>query len=366
MKSPARIITSVIICFLSFSAICQTQADTLLNFIKQNPTRSSIYLQKNDTTVAALNENKLMPLASTVKILVALEFAKQAANNVVDENAMILLSELNRYYIPNTDGGAHPAWIKYEKSKGHITNDSISLLNVARGMILFSSNANTEYLMDLLGLDNVKNNIQLLGIKQHTAIYPLVASLFIYQNPRHLKEEKLIKSINRLDDETYSRFIYDIHKALKYSDTLKTKFRPQDLTEKMQHTWSNRLPASTTKDYVRICKIINNRKFFSTETYKILSKVLESIMENPVNKINFKYAGMKGGSTSWILTKALYATTVKDDKIEMAYFFNELNPQENAMLQRCMNSFELAVLTDEGFRKKMGNTIMPPHPPRGD
>ena len=35
--------------------------------------------------------------------------------------------------------------------------DSISLLNVARGMMMFSSNANTEFLMDLLGLDNVKN-----------------------------------------------------------------------------------------------------------------------------------------------------------------------------------------------------------------
>ncbi len=50
-------------------------------------------------------------------------------------------------------------------------------------MTLFSSNTNTEFLMDLLGLDNITNNNELLGIKNHTRVYPIVASLFMYQNP---------------------------------------------------------------------------------------------------------------------------------------------------------------------------------------
>ncbi|MFN0081119.1 MAG: serine hydrolase, partial [Ferruginibacter sp.] len=133
-----------IICLSTVVGInAQSTADSLLSFIKTNPNRSSLYLMQNDTIVARLNENKMMPLASTVKMLVAIEFAKQGANNIFDVNEMVSLKELDKYYLANTDCDAHPSWLAYEKQQGHISNDSIALINVARGMILFSSNANT-------------------------------------------------------------------------------------------------------------------------------------------------------------------------------------------------------------------------------
>ena len=128
-----------------------------------------------------------MPLASTVKIIVAIEFAKQAAHNIFNKNEKIPLSELDKYYLPNTDGDAHPKWVGYERKLGNIINDSVRLIDVARGMIIFSSNANTEYLMDMLGFDNVKNNLQLLGLKKHTPIYPLVSSLFLIPKSKKIK-----------------------------------------------------------------------------------------------------------------------------------------------------------------------------------
>ena len=185
------------------SAFAQSTADSLLNFLKANPTRSSLYLAQNDTMLAHYNENVMMPLASTVKILVAVEFAKQAANKIFDENERVSLKELNKYYLPNTDGDAHPNWIAYENKLNHITNDSVALINVARGMIMFSSNANTEFLMDLVGLDNIINNNELLGLKKHTRIYPLVASLFMYQNPKKKSEEYILRGINSLSEEQY-------------------------------------------------------------------------------------------------------------------------------------------------------------------
>lgn len=353
-----RIAHLMIACLLSFTAAnAQSTADSLLNFIKQNKARASIYLTQNDSVMAHLNENKMMPLASTVKIMVAIEFAKQAAQKIFEENMLVPLSELDRYYLPNTDGDAHPNWLAYEKKMGHIKNDSISVLDVARGMIMFSSNANTEYLMDLLGPDNVKNNIELLGIQQHSAIYPMVAALFMYQNPLKKKEESILKGIKSLNEEQYCRYIYDMHKALAYDTVLKSKFRPQDLTLKMQKMWSDRLPASTTKEYVRICKVLNNRKFFDENTYGLIAEVLETIMENAQNREWLIHAGMKGGSTAWVLTKALYATTKKGERIEMAYFFNDLTEKENTRVQGWMNSFELAALKDEDFRKKIGAAL---------
>ncbi len=351
-----------LLCLIVFAVFakpgfCQNAADSLLNFMKANKTRCAIYLTQNDSVIAHLNENKMMPLASTVKILVALEFAKQAAQKVIVENGYVALRELDKFYLPNTDEDAHPRWIAYERKLGNIKNDSARLVDIARGMVMFSSNANTEYLMEILGLDNVKNNIELLGLKQHSAIYPLVASLFMYQNPRKKNEADILKGIAKLSEEQYCRYIFDMHNALAYDTVLKPKFRPQDLTIKMQKAWSDRLPASTAKEYVRICNVLNNRKFFNENTYGILAEVLETIMENPENQQWLSHAGMKGGNTTWVLTKALYATTKKGERIEMAYFFNDLTPAENKQLQGWMNNFELAALKDENFRKRAGAAL---------
>ena len=181
-----HIIFFLICSFLSVSIYSQPGADSLLNFLKQNPSRSSLFLAKNDTVIARLNEDKLMPLASTVKIIIALEFAKQASHNLIHENSLVPLSELAKYYIPNTDGNAHPNWINYEKKKGNIINDSVRLIDVAKGMMMFSSNANAEYLMDLLGIDDINSNLRMLGLKNHTPIYFFPASIFLYQNPEHI------------------------------------------------------------------------------------------------------------------------------------------------------------------------------------
>ncbi len=351
-------IATSLVCFLLISVpstflYSQSAADSLLNFIKQNTSRASLFLRKNDTVIAHLNEDKLMPLASTVKIIVAIEFAKQAAHNVFDENERIPLRELDKYYLPNTDGDAHPKWVGYERSLGHVINDSVKLIDVARGMIIFSSNANMEYLMDKLGFDNIQNNLQLLGLKAHTPIYPLVSSLFLYQNPKNLSEDKIIKVIGKLSNEDYAKAAILIHSELKNDSNYKKKFRPQDLTLKMQKEWSDRLPSSTTKEYVQLCSILNNRKYFDEKTYAILTEVLETLMEAPANKTWLSHAGMKGGSTIFVLTKALYATLKNGTKIEMAYFFNDLTGEENLRLQKWMNAFEIKVLTDENFRREM-------------
>ena len=126
---------------------------------------------------------------------------------------------------------------------------------------------------------------------------------------------------------------------------------------KMQKAWSDRLPSSTTKDYVALCKILNNRKYLDSGTYVILAKVLETLMENPANRQWLLHAGMKGGSTAWVLTKALYATTKKNTNIELAYFFNNLSEKENGMLQSWMNSFKLGILSNSALRKKVGDVL---------
>ena len=354
-----RFISAAIIVFFVFA--CQKTsaqlkpavADSFLNFIKTNKERSSLYITRNDTIIAYLNESKLMPLASTMKILVAVEFAKQAGDGLLFRNSLVPLDELDKYYLPDTDGGAHPNWLEYEKKNGHISNDSVRLIDVARGMMMFSSNANTEYLMDLLGINNIKSNIHLFGLRNHTDIYPLVSSLMMYQNPKEIKEEKIIKAISKLTPDEYISYVNSIHTQLKFNKMFKAGFRPQDLSMNMQRLWSSRLPASTTKDYVHLANILNNRSFLNDSAFAIIQDIMEFPMENDAFKKAFKQFGMKGGSTAFVLTHVVYLITVSNIKYEMAVFFNDLEPEEQHRLKGWLDPFEASVIFDVGFRKKL-------------
>lgn len=329
------------------------KADSFFNFMNANKSRASFYFTRNDTVISHLNETKLMPLASSVKILIAAEFANQVAHEMINENSFVQLSELDKYYIPNTDGDAHPKWLEYEKQNNHIKGDSIRLVDVARGMMIFSSNANAEYLMDLLGFDNVKDNISLFKLKQHTAIYPFVGSLFLYQVPKKSSEDKVLKSISKFSDKQYSMESYDLHMQLKEDSSFKATFKPQDLTLRMQRLWSDRLPSSTTKEYVQIVQAINNREILDEEAFFTIGEILEYKMENKAFRSVFKHYGSKGGNTPFVLTHVVYLTMKDGTKMEMAIFFNGLAPEEEKKLELWLDLFEAQLIFDKNFRDKV-------------
>jgi D-alanyl-D-alanine carboxypeptidase len=322
--------------------------NTVLDFIKNNPDKSAILLARNDTIFAKQNEDKVMPLASTVKIIIAIEYAEQSAKGAIEPDRLVSLDELEKYYIPNTDGGAHPSWLK--SIQGKIVDNQISIREIAKGMIKFSSNANTEWLLNELGIEKVNNRIDSLGLKRHTKIYNIVSALYVGKELfPGLEGNELQKKLTELSQDEYIETTNIIHQKL-FTDTLYKK-DIGDLGMSIQKIWSDRLPSSTVEEYVSVMKKINSRTYFSEKSHKYLDEVMEYILENPANKEWLEHSGMKGGSTAFVLTKALYATDKKGNKTELAYFLNNLNTLEMTRLQMSMNEFELKILTNKEFRE---------------
>lgn len=195
--------------------------DKVLSFIKTNPEKSSILIVRNDTIFANRNINKVMPLASTVKIILAIEYAEQSANGQINPDELIPLSELSKFYVPNTDGGAHSSWLKSAKDK--FLDDKISIREISKGMIKFSSNANTEWLLNKLGIENVNNRLDSLGLKNHTEIYNIVSALFVGKELfKDLKGKDLQKKLIELKQNEYITATKIIHQKLLI-DTLYKK-----------------------------------------------------------------------------------------------------------------------------------------------
>lgn len=328
----------------------KSNGNLILKFIKNNPNKTTIKLVRNDRLLAEKNPNKMMPLASTVKIILAIEYAEQSSKGIINPNQKVALDEIAKFYVPNTDGGAHSSWLKSVKDK--IVNNAITIREIAKGMILYSSNANTEWLCEKLGLDNINKQIDSLGITEHTEIYYIVSALFLgTEKFPTLKDKELENKLKALSIDDYIEVTNQIHHKLSVDATYKKSIGY--LGMETQRIWSNNLPGSTVNEYVEIMKKINSRTYFSLKTHQYLDEVMEFLLDNPANRKWLKHVGMKGGSTAFVLTNALYATDKTGNKTELAYFFNDLGVLQRIRLERSMNAFELKILTDEAFRNKI-------------
>lgn len=329
------------------------KADSFLYFIKANPLRSAVYITRNDTPVAKLNETRMMPLASTVTLLVAIEFAQQSAHETFNENAYVPLTDIEKFYIPFIDSLAFNTWLGKIKSDNEIKDNSVKLVDVARGMIMYGCYTNADYLMDLLGFDNVKDNITLLKLKQHTAVYPFAGSLFTFHIPKKSSEDKLLKSLAKYSDKKYSMEAYYNHLDLKDDSSFKETFSPERFTPKLQLMWNENLPKSTAKDYVLLAQALNNREILNEESFFPVGEIVEYPMEKREFQKLYKHFGAKTGKTPYIFTRVIYYTEKSGTRYESAIFLNNLTPTEEKKLEDWQPAFEARYLSDPAFRSSV-------------
>ncbi|WGT40367.1 serine hydrolase [Lysinibacillus sp. 1 U-2021] len=366
MKKLYWMIGSVLVCigfvcsiiFWKFQKeIKKNDPEYIVQFIKEHKEDKniSVAIQYNQQHWVELNTKEQLPLASTVKIIVAIAYAQQAADGRINPKEQVNLKELEAFYIPKTDGGAHKAWLAQLNLQGA---DSVPLSEVANGMIAYSSNANTEYLMHVLDFQIINDVLTQLNVEDHEPLYPIVSALYI---PIHLMEEKnltkkaTLTALRKMDMVEYRERALAIHSNwIEHPLTIEEKTKAQKmLNMDFQKIWSDRLIRATTSDYISILEKLNGKNFFSAEVHKYLDPVLEQLMQNPRNQAWLKHAGQKGGSTAFVLTLAAYAEDKDGNQTEIAFFANNLNTMEQIKLSNSMNSFQLKFLTDDKFRKRL-------------
>ncbi len=341
---------------LGFLMITKAQnLDEVIKFIKDNPKKASINLIENGVTTINYNGNQPMPLASAVKTIIAIEFAKQAAANKFLPSTKIAVKELSKYYIPNTDGGAQPKWLK-SIDKGQA--DSVTLLAIAKGMIKFSSNANTEFLQDFLELVHINKNLKLLGLKEHEPLYFFTAAaLMTCLKPKNRNEEDWIIELKAMSDGLYIKKVEEAHLKLKKDSNFIKTFNFASLSLPIQKIWSDRLVKATTSNYASLMQKISSKTYLNSTAQTILESILEWPMEYEGNKAQFNHLGQKGGSTAFVLTDAFYASQKNGSNLACAFFFNDLSLAENALINRSFGAFEANIITNQAFRGKLAEAL---------
>lgn len=334
----------------------------VLHLIKEKVSSKhiAVSINHNGKKLANINEDESLPLASTMKIIVAIEYARQAAEGKIDPDQQVSLKELETYYFPKTDGGAHEAWIKQLKEENNEDISKVKISDIADGMIAFSSNANTDYLMQLLGLDRINQLLEELDLSSHEPLYPISGAMFVpvqLMEEEGLSKKEALKALKNMSLDDYRERAVNIEKEWQTApptEQMKKQLN-STLDMKFQKIWSDRLPRSTTKEYVSLMEKLNSKKYFPEKVHHYLDPVLEQLMKNPYNKEWLKHAGEKGGSTAFVLTVAMYAEDKEGNRTEIAFFADDLSQWEQLKLQQKMNSFQLKLLTDPSFRKRISN-----------
>ncbi|PFK34076.1 D-alanyl-D-alanine carboxypeptidase [Bacillus cereus] len=313
---------------------------------------SALLIKRNDKVVYSVNPNVVLPVASTMKLIVAFEFTKQVVDGRIDPNSYVSIDDVNRYYVPNADGGAQDRWQKYLIRTDKIDGNAVSLEEVAKGMVKFSSNANTEYLMDRLGLDHINQNLQNLALPSHQPLFPIVSSLYIpgyLHKELHIPKDKLEKTLKEMPLEEYRRYAILIHERLKEKGPLLQKEIPLYLEEKYEKIWSDKLPAASANDYMVLLEKANHKKGFKKAEEEEWANLVETDMKAKKYRKSFKHAGQKNGYTPWTLAKAVYATDKIGNCTEIVFLANQLDEDDSIELRKHLRNLHFQVLQSEKY-----------------
>ncbi|MEH6932715.1 serine hydrolase [Bacillus sp. JJ783] len=360
LKMIGIIVGVIIVVVIAFFAVMKyylskEDPDYVLNYIKEHKgdETCSLLIRKNGEVVTSVNENKKLPLASMAKIVIAVEFAKQVSEGKIRRDEQISLKELEKYYVKDTDGGAHPAWLEDAKSRELVKNEQITLEEVAKGMIHYSSNANTTYLLEKLGIDRVNESIKELELTSHDKFSSYTASLYMrgyVEKELHVQEDQSLEMIRNMSNDEYNKHVLQIHEWMKDESEWKKRDIPLKVDMEFQRIWSDRLVSANAKDYMSLMEKINSREYFLKSMQDEIDNVFKGTVEN--NKL--EYAGQKGGSTAFVLTKSLYSTDKKGNKVEVVIMFNDIDNQITYQkLRNNIDYFIQEVITDEEFKRKL-------------
>lgn len=333
----------------------KTEED-VLQFLSDHPEKASMFAQVNGEVTVNAGGSVKRPLASVVKIVIAAEFAEQAAAGELDPDARIPLNQLARFYLPNRDGNAHPEWLKSLDSNAG--EHGVTWLEVAKGMIKYSSNANTDYLIDRLGADRINQRIAFLGLRSHEPVYPLSASMLIYgdlRRNRGLSHREAVGVMESLAYEEYAGKAHELMDNMNQDTAITGRLNRHRIPADAQRIWSAKLPGASAEDYARLLeRIHNDNGLLSGQANLILKGLLERDLppESPYSTI-----GGKGGSSISILNQAVYCEDRDGNRYQTVVFIHDPAGMDLLWLNKKLDLFLRKYIIDASFRESVIRTL---------
>ena len=314
----------------------------IADHIENNPDDSSLLLIKNGETRIHLNQQAKRPLASVYKLILVFEYLDQCQQGKIHPDDPIHFRELKRYWIRWIDP-AFSRWLKAMKEARKMRRDRIALKEVVVGMLQYSCNTNTDFLLAKLGLDQVNNQLKKYELTDHDDVVPISTS--VLASLSESKVDHTPSSVGKLAQEYFRTMLQG--KAIKGVDlNLLNHFNLE-----AQCRWSDLLPHASAETY---SKVLRQFQELHPENEQ-LKEVIDWF--GKVKSYQGLSGGLKLGTTPKVFNVAMYATDSSGNRYELIYFLNNLNWDQRQRVELASHDFNRMLLGNPDFIDQLNNKI---------
>lgn len=279
-----------------------------------------------------LNADVQMPLASVAKVITLVAYAEAVAAGRLNPTDTVPLADLERYYLPNFDLGAHPRAVRELENDGLTFGDppAVLLEQVPWMMIRHSSNAAADYLHLLLGQAVIEETAVGLNLTQQTAPCTFLGQFLVMGN--HLNGSSRQAVTNYVESPSlYAEDVALLVDAYSQDETFRQaeqawRARRRIVPFDVQFAFSHALNAhGTPREYADLMARIAMNGLGSDESSFLARRTLEWPMRFPANQELFSNLGYKNGSLPGILTTVYYAYPLGETApLVVALFYHDL------------------------------------------
>ncbi len=296
-----------------------------------------------------LNADAPMPLASVVKILNLIAYANAVNAGTLDPGTWIPLSEMDRYYLPGTDLGAHAQALDEAEAGDLIGRDppSTPLEEIPWMMIRHSSNAAADFLHMAIGQEGVERTALELDLTSQTAPCPWIGQFLAMSNHERDGDNRSAVTGYMADPSSYGFEVMRLTESFAND----AAFREAELSRRsrrgqvvIQQLFADTLnPQASAGDYARLMARIMTNGLGSSYANILVRRVLEWPKTFPTNQELFSTVGYKNGSLPGVLTTVYYGQRLEDGKqVVVALFYRRLPMQTYRSWRQNLPHDELA------------------------
>lgn len=304
------------------------------------------------------NADTPMPLISVAKVITLAAYAEALAAGELNAQETVPLTELDRFYLPNFDLGAHRRAVAELRAEGRLIspddNPAVTLEDVAWMMMRHSSNAAADYLHLRLGQARIEATALALGLGEpagsQSAPCPFLGQFLLMANHSRAAANDRAALAAYVDDPVaYGRDVALLADAYAGQATFRAaeaawRERNRRPSIDTQRFFAAELaPRGTARAYAALMARLAQNGLSNADSSFQARRILEWPNQFDANQALFSNVGYKNGALPGVLTTVYYAYRWDDPApVVVALFYRDLPQNTYRQWRNALPHDELA------------------------
>ncbi|MEO1288328.1 MAG: serine hydrolase [Chloroflexota bacterium] len=329
MQHPLKLV--LLIVFMLTLAIPTLAQDDPTTFIEENPDSVSVVCVQGDEVLVEHLADEPLTLASTSKMIILAEYARQVAFGNLDPDAEIALDDVELYHIAGTDGGAHEQWLSTLDPDA----ETVTMSQIVDGMMIFSTNSGADYVLAQLDDAGFTELYDLLDMQNTDLPSSFLGNLLVLSN--HELGITDLEYVESLDQETFlaeearllDLFLTDAdwrEAELEFRDSLQVGLPEIDVQSAFFDQFTTQ---STANDLLKLVQAPYTDSGLSEDAQIVMQGHLDWIFDvNPANEDVYEVLATKGGAYASVLTSVWYVEAIGSEPVSLVVLYHDLPSNE--------------------------------------